>query len=56
VTTGFLAGIAGHIILSQAPALLGVKAPGGSFVDEVAALAVAVGSANILTLAIGFGV
>jgi MFS superfamily sulfate permease-like transporter len=56
VTTGFLAGIAGHIILSQAPALLGVKAPGGSFVDEVIALAGAVGSANILTLAIGLGV
>jgi sulfate permease, SulP family len=56
VTTGFLAGIAGHIILSQAPALLGVAAPEGSFVDKVAALAGALGQANPLTLAIGFGV
>ncbi len=56
VTTGFLAGIAGHIILSQAPALLGVGAPQGSFIDKAGALIGAVPSANILTLAIGFGV
>ena len=29
VTTGFLAGIAGHIIVVQAPALLGVAPPAG---------------------------
>jgi MFS superfamily sulfate permease-like transporter len=56
VTTGFLAGIAGHIVLSQAPALLGVAAPDGSFIDKAGALIGAVPSANILTLAIGFGV
>ncbi|WP_158815446.1 SulP family inorganic anion transporter [Methylocapsa sp. S129] len=56
VTTGFLAGIAGHIILSQAPALLGVAGPEGSFIDKITALAGALGSANILTLAIGLGV
>jgi MFS superfamily sulfate permease-like transporter len=56
VTTGFLAGIAGHIILSQAPAVLGVAAPDGSFFDKVAALAAALPHANILTIAIGFGV
>ena len=56
VTTGFLAGIAGHIILSQAPALLGVAAPEGSFIDKITALAGGLGSANILTLAIGLGV
>jgi MFS superfamily sulfate permease-like transporter len=56
VTTGFLAGIAGHIILSQAPALLGVAAPEGSFIDKIVALAAGLGSANFLTLAIGLGV
>jgi MFS superfamily sulfate permease-like transporter len=56
VTTGFLAGIAGHIILSQAPAVLGVAAPHGSFVDKLLALAVALPHANILTILIGFGV
>jgi sulfate permease, SulP family len=56
VTTGFLAGIAGHIILSQAPALLGVAAPGASFLDKLAALIGALGSTHLLTLAIGLGV
>jgi sulfate permease, SulP family len=56
VTTGFLAGIAGHIVLSQAPAVLGVAAPEGSFVDKVTALSLALGHANLLTLLIGFGV
>ncbi len=56
VTTGFLAGIAGHIILSQAPAVLGVPAPEGSFVDKLAALAAALPRANLLTFVIGLGV
>jgi MFS superfamily sulfate permease-like transporter len=56
VTTGFLAGIAGHIVLSQAPAVLGVAAPEGSFVDKLVALGHALGHANPLTLVIGFGV
>ncbi len=56
VTTGFLAGIAGHIVLSQTPALLGVAAPDGSFIDRAAALIRSLPSANIVTLAIGFGV
>ena len=56
VTTGFLAGIAGHIVVSQAPALLGVEAPAGSFLAKIAALAGNLGAANPLTLAIGFGV
>jgi SulP family sulfate permease len=56
VMTGFLAGIAGHIILSQAPALLGLASPEGSFLDRLDALIGALGSANILTLAIGLGV
>jgi sulfate permease, SulP family len=56
VTTGFLAGIAGHIILSQAPALLGVAAPEGSFIDKLRALIGSLGATNMLTLAIGLGV
>ncbi|MGA2041914.1 MAG: SulP family inorganic anion transporter [Roseiarcus sp.] len=56
VTTGFLAGIAGHIILSQAPALLGVAGAQGSSIDRIVALAAASGSLNLLTLAIGLGV
>jgi MFS superfamily sulfate permease-like transporter len=56
VTTGFLAGIAGHIVLSQAPAVLGVAGPEGSFVDKLIALASGVGHANALTVLIGLGV
>jgi sulfate permease, SulP family len=56
VTTGFLAGIAGHIILSQAPALLGVAAPDGTFLDKLRALIGGLASTNMLTLAIGLGV
>jgi SulP family sulfate permease len=56
VTTGFLAGIAGHIVLSQAPALLGVAAPGGTLLDKVGALVGGLGATNGLTLAIGLGV
>jgi sulfate permease, SulP family len=56
VTTGFLAGIAGHIILSQAPAVLGLPPPSGSTLDKVVALAEGVGRSNLLTLALAFGV
>lgn len=56
VTTGFLAGIAGHIILSQAPAVLGVAAPDGSFIDKLVALADALPRANPWTVLIGLGV
>ncbi|HLH49557.1 MAG TPA: SulP family inorganic anion transporter [Roseiarcus sp.] len=56
VTTGFLAGIAGHIVLSQAPAVLGVAAPDGSFIDKLVALAAALPSANPWTVLIGLGV
>ena len=38
VTTGFLAGIAGHIAVSQAPALLGVAKPTGPLVAQIGAL------------------
>ena len=56
VTTGFLAGIAGHIAVSQAPALLGVASPSGSLVAQAIALAGEVGSINPLTLGLGLGV
>ena len=56
VTTGFLAGIAGHIILSQAPALFGIAAPEGTFLDKIVALVGGLGAANGFTLAIGLGV
>ena len=39
VTTGFLAEIAGHILVSQAPAALGLAAPQGSLIAQVVALA-----------------
>src|SRR5579883_931040 len=56
VTTGFLAGIAGHIFISQAPAMLGVAAAAGSFIDKLMALAAALPHANPWTMLIGLGV
>lgn len=56
VTTGFLAGIAVHIVSSQAPALLGVDSPPGSTVQKLIALGAGLGSANAWTLALGLGV
>ncbi len=53
VTTGFLAGIAGHIVVSQAPALIGVAPPGGPLVAEVVALAGALGQTSLPTLGLG---
>ena len=53
VTTGFLAGIAGHILVSQAPALLGVAPPSGPLVAQVVALVAGVGATNLPTLALG---
>ena len=57
VTTGFLAGISIHILLSQLPAVLGVPAPDDSaLLQRLAKLAGEVGSTNVYTLAIGVGV
>ena len=56
VTTGFLVGIAGHIVVSQAPGLLGLQAPQGVLVAQVAALAAGLGATNFASLAIGLGV
>jgi MFS superfamily sulfate permease-like transporter len=56
VTTGFLAGIAAHIVISQLPGVLGLQAPEGAMLERFAALVRDLGSANPFTLAIGAGV
>ena len=56
VTTGFLAGVAIHIVVSQLPALLGIPAGVGSFFDHVGTLAAAIGHTNPYTLTLGIGV
>jgi sulfate permease, SulP family len=56
VTTGFLAGIAGHIVVSQAPAILGMESPGGSMTAQIAGLAANLGATNPITLTLGLGV
>ena len=57
VTTGFLAGISIHILLSQLPAVLGVPAPdGGAMLGRLATLTGELGHTNPYTLAIGAGV
>ena len=38
VMTGFLAGIAGHIVVSQGPAILGMESPVGSMAAKIAGL------------------
>jgi sulfate permease, SulP family len=53
VMTGFLAGIAVHIVISQAPALLGLPAGHGEIYDRLVALSHEIGKTNFLTLAIG---
>ena len=56
VTTGFLAGIAAHIVISQLPGVLGVPAPEGAMLQRLAALVGELGRTNPYTLAIGAGV
>ena len=56
VTTGFLAGIAAHIVVSQAPAIMGIPAPPGDMITKTIVLATGAGGSNLWTLAIGFGV
>jgi sulfate permease, SulP family len=57
VTTGFLAGIAVHILLSQLPSVLGVDPPKGDvLLQRLMNLAGEVGATNPWTLAIGVGV
>ncbi len=56
VTTGFLAGISVHILISQLPGILGVAAPDGAVLQRIATLATHLNAANPLTLVIGLGV
>ena len=56
VTTGFLAGISVHILVSQMPGVLGLPTPSGPMLDRIATLARHVGEANLYTVGIGLGV
>jgi MFS superfamily sulfate permease-like transporter len=56
VTTGFLAGVAVHIVASQAPALMGLPAPPGPTPERLWALAREISAAQPLPLALGLGV
>ena len=56
VTTGFLAGISVHIIVSQLPSLLGVSAPAGSLLHGVAVIATQLHQANPYSVALGVAV
>jgi sulfate permease, SulP family len=56
VTTGFLAGISVHILISQLPAILGLPAPSGPILSRLAMLAGHLNETNPFTLVIGLGV
>ncbi|HVJ50818.1 MAG TPA: SulP family inorganic anion transporter [Aliidongia sp.] len=56
VTTGFLAGISIHIIVSQLPGLLGVPPPDGSLIHRVGILADELPQTNLPSAAIGLSV
>ncbi len=56
VITGFLAGIALHIVLSQAPAVLGLPEESGDVYHRLASLASAIGGVNAASVGIGLGV
>jgi sulfate permease, SulP family len=56
VMTGFLIGIAGHILISQAPSVLGVDPSSGPFAQQALSLIERAGAANPWTLVLGLGV
>ncbi|MHB8886773.1 MAG: SulP family inorganic anion transporter [Methylovirgula sp.] len=56
VTTGFLAGIAVHILVSQLPSLLGLPQQNASPVHSALSLAGRLGNTNPFTVSIGLGV
>jgi sulfate permease, SulP family len=55
VLTGFLAGIAVHIVLSQAPSFLGLPGGSGSFFRRIGQIAEHVGEIKPAALALGLG-
>jgi MFS superfamily sulfate permease-like transporter len=56
VTTGFLAGIAVHIAVSQLPTVLGIHPGQGDVVHQIASLLAGAKGANLFTLALATGV
>ena len=56
VTSGFLAGISIHIIISQLPGLLGLPAGSGDVFQRLAAIYHDFGQVNLSSVALGFGV
>jgi sulfate permease, SulP family len=56
VTTGFFAGIAGHILVSEAPSVLGLEPDQGPLTRQVLSLVERAQAANPWTLVMGFGV
>ena len=56
VTTGFLAGISAHILISQVPTILGLPSPDGPMLQRVAILAGQLNETNPFTLLVAFGV
>ena len=56
VTTGFLAGVAVHIVISQLPSVLGLHPVDGGMIPSALFLAAHIGDANLFTLCIGLGV
>jgi sulfate permease, SulP family len=56
VTTGFLAGISVHILISQLPGILGLPSPEGPMLQKLATLIAHLKETNPFTLVIGFGV
>src|SRR5580693_2796300 len=56
VTTGFLAGISVHILISQLPGILGLPTPEGPMLQRLATLAEHLNQTNGFTLVIGLGV
>ena len=56
VTTGFLAGIAVHIVVSQLPSLLGIAGGGADLPSHAAAIARQLSALNPFATAIGLGV
>jgi len=56
VTTGFLAGISVHIVISQLPGILGLPSPDGPMLQRLTILAGHLNQTNPFTLVIGLGV
>ncbi len=56
VMTGFLAGIALHILSSQLPAAMGLANPGGEILPQLLSLAIAAPRANPYSVALALGV